>query len=71
MVSPTHLSTYTVFRISKLLVGLSLFTNNVVNSKVEDLSIAPGNVGANTGSTAMVIGEKAAVIIAKELGFDL
>ncbi|THG95460.1 hypothetical protein EW026_g6199 [Hermanssonia centrifuga] len=36
--------------------------------KLTDLSIAPSNVGANTYSTAMVIGEKAAVIIADELG---
>ncbi|KAI0294584.1 alcohol oxidase-like protein [Russula brevipes] len=36
--------------------------------KVADLSIGPSNVGANTYSTALVIGEKAAVIIAEELG---
>ncbi|KAI0247173.1 alcohol oxidase-like protein [Lactifluus subvellereus] len=36
--------------------------------KLADLSIAPGNVAANTYSTALVIGEKAAVIIAEELG---
>ncbi|KAJ7707465.1 GMC oxidoreductase-domain-containing protein [Mycena rosella] len=35
--------------------------------KVADISIAPANVGANTYSTALVIGEKAAVIIAEEL----
>lgn len=40
----------------------------VQNLKVADLSIAPSNVGANTYSTALVIGEKAAVIIAEELG---
>jgi len=33
-----------------------------------DLSICPANVGANTANTAMCIGEKAADIIAKELG---
>ena len=33
-----------------------------------DLSIAPGNVGANTYNTAIAIGEKAAVIIAEDLG---
>ncbi|KAF8262162.1 alcohol oxidase [Lactarius quietus] len=38
--------------------------------KVADLSIAPGNVSANTYGTALVIGEKAAVIIAEELGID-
>ncbi|KAH9978294.1 alcohol oxidase [Russula compacta] len=31
----------------------------------------PGNVGANTYSTALVIGEKAAVIIAEELGINI
>jgi alcohol oxidase len=36
--------------------------------KVADLSIGPSNVGANTYSTALVIGEKAAVMIAEELG---
>jgi len=35
--------------------------------KVADLSIFPANVAANTYSTALVIGEKAAVIIAEEL----
>ena len=38
--------------------------------KVADMSIGPGNVGANTFSTALVIGEKAAVIIAEELGIQ-
>ena len=38
--------------------------------KVADLSIGPSNVGANTYSTALVIGEKAAVLIAEELGID-
>ncbi|KAH9046728.1 alcohol oxidase-like protein [Lactarius hengduanensis] len=36
--------------------------------KVADLSVAPANVSANTYGTALVIGEKAAVIIAEELG---
>ncbi|KAI9434103.1 alcohol oxidase-like protein [Lactarius indigo] len=36
--------------------------------KVADMSIAPGNVSANTYGTALAIGEKAAVIIAEELG---
>lgn len=36
--------------------------------KIADLSIGPGNVGSNTYSTALVIGEKAAIIIAEELG---
>ena len=33
-----------------------------------DCSIAPDNVGANTYNTALAIGEKAAVIIAEDLG---
>lgn len=36
--------------------------------KVADLSICPANVSANTSSTALVIGEKAAVIIGEDLG---
>lgn len=36
--------------------------------KLADLSIAPKNVAANTANTALVIGEKAADIIIKELG---
>ncbi|CAJ2508973.1 Uu.00g139990.m01.CDS01 [Anthostomella pinea] len=39
--------------------------------KVADLSIAPENVGANTNNTALMIGEKAADIIIKELGLGL
>ncbi|CCO36551.1 Alcohol oxidase Short=AOX [Rhizoctonia solani AG-1 IB] len=41
------------------------------NLKVADISIIPGNVGANTNSTALVIGEKAAVIIAEDLDLKL
>ncbi|KAJ7761998.1 GMC oxidoreductase-domain-containing protein [Mycena maculata] len=40
----------------------------VKNLKIADLSIAPTNVGANTYNTALVVGERAAVIIAEELG---
>jgi alcohol oxidase len=36
--------------------------------KIADLSVCPSNVAANTYSTALVIGEKAAVMIADELG---
>jgi alcohol oxidase len=35
--------------------------------KVVDLSIVPENIGANTNNTALVVGEKAAVIIEAEL----
>ncbi|KJA25447.1 GMC oxidoreductase [Hypholoma sublateritium FD-334 SS-4] len=40
----------------------------VRNLKVADLSILPSNVGANTYNTTLAIGEKAALIIAEELG---
>ncbi|EEU38475.1 uncharacterized protein NECHADRAFT_98136 [Fusarium vanettenii 77-13-4] len=36
--------------------------------KLADLSIVPKNVGGNTGNTAMLVGEKAADIIIKDLG---
>ncbi|KAM0270882.1 hypothetical protein ACHAQH_009266 [Verticillium albo-atrum] len=36
--------------------------------KIADLSIPPMNVGANTNNTALVVGEKAADIIIRELG---
>jgi len=39
--------------------------------KIADLSIIPSQVGANMYSTAMLVGEKAATIIAKELGIHL
>ncbi|EJD41718.1 alcohol oxidase, partial [Auricularia subglabra TFB-10046 SS5] len=39
--------------------------------KVADLSVGPANVSANTESTALVIGEKAAVIIGEELGIKV
>jgi len=49
-------------------VDSSLNVYGVEGLKVADISICPANVGANTYSTALVIGEKAAVIIAQELG---
>jgi alcohol oxidase len=36
--------------------------------RVADLSVVPGNVAANTASTAMMIGEKAAVLVGEDLG---
>ncbi|EJF57487.1 alcohol oxidase-like protein [Dichomitus squalens LYAD-421 SS1] len=39
--------------------------------KVADMSICPGNVSANTYSTAILIGEKAAVLIGQELGIHI
>ena len=51
---------------------LSICSRKIKNVKsmllLIDLSIAPANVGANTYNTAIGIGEKAAVIIAEELG---
>jgi alcohol oxidase len=41
------------------------------NLKVADMSIAPSNVAANTYNTAIVIGERAAVLFAEELGIKL
>ncbi|KAJ7696926.1 GMC oxidoreductase-domain-containing protein [Mycena rosella] len=49
-------------------VDARLNVYGVKNLKVADMSIAPLNVGANTYNTALVIGEKAASIIAEELG---
>ncbi|KAI0179887.1 GMC oxidoreductase-domain-containing protein, partial [Hypoxylon sp. FL1284] len=49
-------------------VDASLSVYGVKGLKVADLSIVPENVGANTNNTAMAVGEKAADIIAKELG---
>ncbi|KAJ7668994.1 alcohol oxidase-like protein [Mycena rosella] len=48
-------------------VDSSLNVYGIKNLKVADVSIPPSNVNANTYSTAIAIGEKAAVIIAKEL----
>jgi len=38
--------------------------------KVADLSICPDNVGCNTYSTALLIGEKCAVLTAEDLGYS-
>ncbi|KAK7753399.1 hypothetical protein SLS62_004690 [Diatrype stigma] len=48
-------------------VDSSLNVYGVENLKIVDLSIVPSNVAANTGSTALAIGEKAADILIKEL----
>lgn len=49
-------------------VDASLSVHGVQRLKIADLSIVPGNVGANTNSTALAVGEKAADIIIQELG---
>ncbi|KAG1884896.1 GMC oxidoreductase-domain-containing protein [Suillus subluteus] len=51
-------------------VDARLNVYGVTNLKVADMSIAPKNVGTNTCSTALLIGEKAAMIIADELGIE-
>lgn len=48
---------------------ISLVKKTKLNSlRLLDCSISPANVGANTYNTALAIGEKAAVIIAEDLG---
>ncbi|KAG1870401.1 GMC oxidoreductase-domain-containing protein [Suillus tomentosus] len=49
-------------------VDARLNVYGVSNLKVADMSISPLNVGTNTYSTALLIGERAAMIIAEELG---
>ncbi|KAK2594100.1 hypothetical protein QQS21_008203 [Conoideocrella luteorostrata] len=48
-------------------VDNNLNVHGVKGLKIADLSIAPGNVSGNTMNTAVVIGEKAADIIIKEV----
>jgi len=47
-----------------------LNVHGVKGLKVADLSICPDNVGCNTFSTALLIGEKAAVLTAEDLGYS-
>ncbi|KAK4238407.1 alcohol oxidase 1 [Achaetomium macrosporum] len=47
-----------------------LNVHGVQGLKVADLSICPDNVGCNTYSTALLIGEKAAVLVAEDLGYS-
>ncbi|KAH8102677.1 alcohol oxidase [Cristinia sonorae] len=51
-------------------VDSKLNVYGVKGLKVADLSIAPQNVGGNTYSTTCGIGEKAALILAEELGIS-
>lgn len=48
-------------------VDADLNVHKVRGLKIADLSVVPRNVAANTNNTAMVIGEKAAEIILREL----
>lgn len=49
-------------------VDPELNVHGVKGLKVADLSILPGNVGANTCNIAMAVGEKAADLVARDLG---
>ncbi|KAJ8591710.1 alcohol oxidase [Rhizopogon salebrosus TDB-379] len=51
-------------------VDARLNVYGVTNLKVADMSIVPLNIGTNTCSIALLIGEKAAMIIAEDLGID-
>ncbi|KAG2121378.1 GMC oxidoreductase-domain-containing protein [Suillus cothurnatus] len=51
-------------------VDTRLNVYGVSNLKVADMSIVPLNIGTNTFSTAALIGERAAMIIAEELGIN-
>jgi alcohol oxidase len=46
-----------------------LNVHGVKGLKVADLSICPDNVGCNTYSTALLIGEKCAMLTAEDLGY--
>ncbi|KAL3471920.1 hypothetical protein BJX99DRAFT_262744 [Aspergillus californicus] len=47
-----------------------LNVHGVKGLKVCDLSICPDNVGCNTFSTALLIGEKCAMLVAEDLGYS-
>lgn len=49
-------------------VDPDLNVHGIKGLKLADLSVPPQNVGANTGGTAFVVGEKAADIFIRELG---
>ncbi|KIW82742.1 hypothetical protein Z517_01985 [Fonsecaea pedrosoi CBS 271.37] len=55
-------------REQKGVVDASLSVYGTEGLKLADLSIVPENVGANTNNTALLVGEKAADIIIRELG---
>lgn len=55
---------------NKGVVDGSLSVHGIKGLKVADMSIVPENVSANTMSTALLIGEKAADIFIKELGWE-
>lgn len=47
-----------------------LNVHGVQGLKVADLSICPDNVGCNTYSTALLIGEKCSMLVAEDLGYS-
>ena len=47
-----------------------LNVHGVKGLKVADLSVCPDNVGCNTYSTALLIGEKCSVLTAEDLGYS-
>ncbi|KAF4978141.1 hypothetical protein FZEAL_5439 [Fusarium zealandicum] len=47
-----------------------LNVHGVKGLKVADLSICPDNVGCNTYSTALLIGEKCSMLVAEDLGYS-
>ncbi|KAG2132294.1 GMC oxidoreductase-domain-containing protein [Suillus bovinus] len=51
-------------------VDARLNVYGVSTLKVADMSISPLNVGTNTYSTALLIGERAAMIVAEDLGIN-
>ncbi|KIK68780.1 hypothetical protein GYMLUDRAFT_36268 [Collybiopsis luxurians FD-317 M1] len=58
-------------RTDRGVVDSRLNVYGVQRLKVADMSIAPSNVGANTYNTALIIGEKAFLIIAEDLGVSV
>lgn len=46
-----------------------LNVHGVKGLKVADLSVCPDNVGCNTYSTALLIGEKCAMLVGEDLGY--
>ena len=57
-------------REAKGVVSPTLSVHGVKNLKLADLSVPPENVGANTGNTAFVVGERAADLFIRELGLQ-
>lgn len=55
-------------KIAGTLLSPRSHSETVLNGIRIDLSIMPSNVGSNTYSTALLVGEKAAMIIGEDLG---